>query len=627
MQKLFQEEFSVSNAIMLGFLSAQAAFHVIAYPMTLLDSSFVLLFWIYSVILLLLCAAGILILLQKSYHTVISHHIKEICAQILSEPFVPLVAACSFCLFLLASLFFSFNTSDDSYYLPRVMEIVTQNRLGISEGFAWSGLKELAFPSSVDASSLEAWKAYWSYLFNLHPTLFIRNSFSFVIHIVSFCSLYQAFCSITSHKKPAVSSLVFLSVYFLLILLDNHKLVGTAPWILRYSAQGKSLLSSIIYPSLVFGCAKIVQCGKQHISWHKWMFLAIVFTAGVSSTIIGVYWPFLCCLTMGIPFLLIERRKDFFKLLPALFLACLPVIIYAGISYLTILSKSTNYFEFVTPSWRDAFTGGLNTNRLLLLFLSLLFTLLCGSKAAKMVVAGGCITLFITFGNPFFIGFVSKYLTTGSVYFRLFWMVPVYFLPAYVIAELFGGLKLKPRQLIATFISTGLALAFTIGILYLGPHDFCQALREKANLDFGVEQRTNPYGLPNKWYEIGNRLLEDLEEDERTRVIWLVGTDCHLRQYSERIEVIGACRREQWQYYDLLLEENASSPIILYNDFMQDEQQDFTNTDWAHEQLLASNVNYLCVSECSRFACRKSSPSGFELVEILDGIAVYRVIN
>ena len=52
-QKLLKLPFSFTNAVMVGFLTLLAVFQVIAYPMMRLNTSFTLLFWVYSGVLLL----------------------------------------------------------------------------------------------------------------------------------------------------------------------------------------------------------------------------------------------------------------------------------------------------------------------------------------------------------------------------------------------------------------------------------------------------------------------------------------------------------------------------------------------------------------------------------------------
>lgn len=624
-EKLFHQQFCFSHAMMMGFLALLAVFQIIAYPLMRLNMSFSILFWVYTMILVLFIAAAVWILVKKEARAAILSNAKIKCGCIRKEIPLLCITAGVAVYVLIISGGYSYTTSDDSYYLPRAMEILAQNRLGISHGFAWSGVNQTSFPLSVDASTLECWKAYWSCLFCLHPTVFSRNTLALIAHFVSWCTLIQAYQSVARRKNTGLGAYVFLLVYLLLILVDSSVANHTSFWAIRYPAQGKSLLTSIIHPALIYGCAQIANCRKDHIPWQKWAILPLIFTAGIATSIIGVFWPFLCCFTMGVPYLLVERRKDLKKLILPLVLICIPVVVYAGLSYFTILTEQTPYFSYDTQDWSSALAEALNVNRLDVFLLCMLFTLVLGSKTAKLVVAGGCITLFATIANPMFMDIVTKYLTTGNVYWRLFWMVPIYFLPAYVVAELFGFCKIKTRQVVAVLIAAALVFAAGIGALRLGPKGLYQQVNYKLNLPV-YGHRSNLYGLAEFWCDLGSQLLENTGK-ERVRVMWLQDSDCHLRQYSERIELIGGCRSEQWLYFDQPLENGAVPPLLLREDFLQDDREDFSDPDWVREQMVASNIDYLCVRNTSGFANRSIVPSGFELYFENNGTMVYRVLG
>lgn len=625
MEKLFHQQFCFSHAMMMGFLALLAVFQIIAYPLMRLNMSFSILFWVYTMILVLFIAAAVWILVKKEARAAILSNARITCGYIRKEIPLLCITAGLAVYVLIVSCGYPYITSDNSYYLPKAMEILAQNRLGISSGFAWSGVNQTSFPLSVDASTLECWKAYWSCLFCLHPTVFSRNTLTLIAHVVSWCALIQAYRSIARRKNTGSGFAVFLLVYLLLILVDNSVANYASFWQIRYPDQGKSMLTSIIYPALIYGCAQIANCRKGPVPWQKWAMLSLIFTAGVATSIIGVFWPFLCCLTMGVPYLLVERRKDLKKLILPLILTCIPVAVYAGLSYFTILTEQTPYFSLDTQDWSSALAEALNVNRLDVFLLCMLFTLVLGSKTAKLVVAGGCITLFATIANPMFMDIVAKYLTTGNVYWRLFWMVPVYFLPAYVAAELFGYCRIKTRQIAAAIIAAALVLAAGIGILHLGPRGLYQEVNSRLNLPvYGF--RSNLYGLYESWCDLGSRLLENAGK-ERIRVMWLLDSNCHLRQYSERIELIGGCRSEHWQYFDQPLENGAVPPLLLREDFLQDDRENFSDPDWVHEQMTASHIDFFCVRSTSGFANRSVVPSGFELYFENNGTMVYRVLE
>lgn len=625
-QRFLKYSFSFSNAIMVGFLFLLAVFHLIAYPMVQMNGSFFLLFWTYSAVILLMVFLSVWLLVKKETRAALLQYTKDqvFCAG--REIPLLLVVMGAGLFTLLISCGYSYRTSDDSFYLPRAMEAISQNSVGIAHGFWWTGVEEHTFPVLIDASTLECWKAYWSFLFAVNPTVFCRNSLTVVIHIVSWCSLIQAFRSVSKYQKNKMASILFLIIYLGFLVLDNWRMNSVAFWTIRYPAQGKSIICSIIYPALIYMCANIVGCGKEAISWKKWMGLAMVFTAGISASIIGVFWPFLCCLCMGLPYLLIYRWKDLHHLLLPLIFACAPVIIYGGITLLSISTESTTFYESVTPNWFHTLTGIINTKLLVVLVVCMLFTMVKGSVNAKLVLVGGCVTMLATILNPLLTNFVSTYLTSGGVYYRLFWMIPVYFGIAYAVAELYSGLELKVRQMSAGIAVAILILVGSVGILRYGAVGLYNIINQRANITLDGERRTNMYGLSDLWYQMGTKMLADTDEMQRVRVIWLSEQDCMLRQYSERIELIGACRKSQWVHFDQPLEEGAVAPLELQQAFLH-SGGDFEDLVWAYGQLVASGIDYLCVDESAGFAERSLVPEGFELFLQRDGLVIYRIVK
>lgn len=625
-QSVLQESFSFSRSIMLGFLSLLAIFHILAYPLIRLNASFSLLFWCYSILLFgLILLSCITIHKRKTQLNLLP--VKHIFLSMLKELPLLLIMLGIVSLFLIVSCSYSYATSDDSYYLPRIMEILAQNKLNIPQGFSWSGIPQTSFPESADASTLECWKAYWSHLFGLHPTVFCRNTLTYVIHMTSMCTLAQAYFAVSRHKKDPATIFAFFITYFLFLLPYVPGVNSTSFWTIRFPAQGKSIFLSVIYPALICGCANIIHCGKDKISWNKWVPVSITLTAGIASTIVGVYLPFLFCLTTALPYLLIERRKDLLKLLPPLFLTCLPVVVYAGITLGSVVTVNTRYFTLSIPTWYDSFKYALDVKQLDIFLLCLLFILGFGSKTAKLTLAGGTIALALTFANPMFTNLVAKYITTGSVYFRIFWLFPVYFVIAYAVAEIYGQCKQMPRRILSFCLAA--LLLFTAGFYAtkIGPMNVYHKVNGTLNLTLNGQRRTNNYGLHSDVYDLGEQLLANTSETEHIRVMWLSDTDCYLRQYSERIELLGACRPQQWIYYDQPLESADISPFDLRNLFFEDDLFDFQDPTWCHEQLLASDIDYICVETDSGFAKRNSVPQGFVPYAQAGSIQVYKIIS
>ena len=625
-QKLLKLPFSFTNAVMVGFLTLMAVFQVIAYPMMRLNTSFTLLFWTYSLVLLLLVAAGAAVLLRPDGRSALSHHTGSVLHSLRSDYPALILAVLAIAAALTVFGVYSFCDSDDSYYLPRVMEILSQNRLDLPQGFIWSGIPNTSMPENVDASTLELWKAYWSHLFGMHPTIFCKVPLSLVIYFVSWCSAYQAYRSLSHHTGSPGAGCIFLAVYLVLLLMDAWMHDSFPFWIMRHPSHGKSLILSVIYPAILYSCAKVVELKQEPIPWNRWCVMSLVLTAGISVSIIGVFWPFLCCFSFGVSYLLIDRRKDLHKLLGPLVLACMPVVVYAGLSYFSIATRQTRYFDFPCPNWLETLRYVLSENLLDIFLFSLVFVCLCGSRRSKLILVGGTVALFAGILNPLFTPFVSKYLSTGNVYFRLFWMIPIHFVVAFTIAEVFGARSVRCRQLLAGSAAAVVILGSGALMTIVPVSQLPALLGENLRMLRYSEIRTNPYGMSQYWCSMGQAMLDQAEPDGSVRIIWLSEKDCFLRQYSHRIEILGACRDTQRQYFDQPVGDCTVSPLEIAQQFDLCNKADFDEPQWAAHQLTLSGVDFVCVDSSSGFAQRSSVPSGFELFGQFGDYTVYRIV-
>lgn len=625
-QKVLKLPFSFTNAIMVGFLTLLAVFQVVAYPMMRLNTSFTLLFWTYSLILLLLAAAGAAVLLRPDGRSALSDHTKSVLHSLRSDYPALILAVLVMAAALIVYWVYSFYDSDDSYYLPRAMEVLSENRLNLPQGFIWSGIPNTSMPENVDASTLELWKAYWSYLFGMHPTIFCKISLSLVIYVVSWCSAYQAYRSLSRHTGSPGAGCIFLAVYLVLLLMDGWLHDAFPFWIMRHPSHGKSLILSVIYPAIFYSCAKVVELKQEPIPWNRWCMMSLVLTAGVSVSIIGVFWPFLCCFSFGLPYLLVDRRKDLHKLLGPLVLTCLPVVIYAGLSYFTIATQQTRYFDFPCPNWLETLRYVLSENLLDVFLFGLVFICLCGSRPGKLILVGGTVALFAGILNPVLTPLVSKYLSTGNVYFRLFWMIPIHFVVAFTVAEVFGARSVRCRQLLAGAAAAAVILGSGALMAVVSPAQLPALLGENLRMLRFSEIRTNLYGMSQYWCSMGQAMLDQAEPDGSVRIIWLSERDCFLRQYSHRIEMLGGCRNEQRQYFDQPVGDCTVSPLEIARQFDLSGKADFDDPQWAARQLSLSGVDFVCVESSSGFAQRGSVPSGFELFGQFADYSVYRVV-
>ena len=125
---------------------------------------------------------------------------------------------------------------------------------------------------------------------------------------------------------------------------------------------------------------------------------------------------------------------------------------------------------------------------------------------------------------------------------------------------------------------------------------------------------------------MGQAMLDQAEPDGSVRIIWLSKKDCYLRQYSHRIEILGACRDTQRQYFDQPVGDCTVSPLEIAQQFDLCNKADFDEPQWAAHQLTLSGVDFVCVDSYSGFAQRGSVPSGFELCGQFGDDTVYHIV-
>ena len=626
-QKVLKYSFSVTGAMMIGFLFLFSVFHVIAYAFLRLSLPFTQLFWLYTFVLLAIVVISVCSLSGQESRFLLKNHIITLCGEIRHHlPTVLLTLGIAFGVLLL-TLLVDYSSTDDSYYLPRAMEIIRQNNVGISHGFAWTGLSETSYPVSADASTLEIWKSYWSFLFHTNVTIFCRNAFTVVLYVVSLCSYYQAYRSFSKQKDDLVSGCIFLIVYLLFLLPDSHTSYWLPFWAIRYPSQGKSILLNIIMPDMLCCCAKIVACRHERIPASRWFLLSLVLTAGIASSIIGVFWTVLFCVSLGLPYLIFSRGKDFPKLLPQLLLTLLPVMIYAGLTLL-VVSDGTDYLDIPLDRWSAYVEEGMNIRLLIPFALCLVYVVLKGTYCAKWVLLGGSVTLALGLLNPLFFGFVAKYLTTGSTYTRLFWMVPTYFTIAYVLAEIIPTQSAICRRALIC-VDALCAVAVIAACIVKGPTvTTVNAVFQRTHILQPTDlPRMNSHCLPTYITDIGEAVCRDKGPGVRVRVMWLIPYDCLLRQYSEQIELPGATRENQKYYADQPLGICDISPLDIFRAFDLKGRCDFEDPLWAHEKLVQSQVEYIVVYKESGFYQRETVPEGFEAVLDSDGVKLYRVLS
>ena len=193
------------------------------------------------------------------------------------------------------------------------------------------------------------------------------------------------------------------------------------------------------------------------------------------------------------------------------------------------------------------------------------------------------LVLFITFVNPLFAGFVSSYITTAEVYWRLFWLLPVYVVPTAFLTE--TAVCLFEGRLQKGFAAVLLVLALLIGYRSETYYVLSPSLAEntiKSALKITAPRRENPYAVSAQTMDIVTAVINDWDGNNRPRLLTKYDGNFEIRQCSSEIITYWAGQHNpvpglQISQSELIREYEHYDEIRLY------------------DALKAINANYVCI--------------------------------
>ena len=547
--KLLKQRSTPTWALVTGFMALHASFFLFAYIFRAIGLSFTALFKAYSVFLTLALAGSIFILLYKGRY---KEYIRSVIDFFSRRPYIKTGVL----LLILALAVFSFTISlrenpdsDDSFYLAKVMEIIKTDRLSFREFEIWLGWDDPVMHTSTDASTLETLYAYISVLTGLPAAVLCRKAIIIAFSAVVYCTVFNLGVSLFRDYDSKLRALCMTAVYLLVCILYNA-VFDSVPYRQIYSVwHGKAIVCSVIFPCIMAVCMDIY-CHGEKVFFPEWLLLGLICTASVSVSIIGVNFTAIYCVVIAAPFLirrLIKRQSILPYILPAL-TAVLPVILFAGISLLTVVTSNQYYFDsFIPPdvfsTFSYQFINFSNGAVLILFILANLYFLFRGTLNQKLILSGASAFLALTFLNPLFSNIVAKYLTTSSVYWRLYWLFPIWtIIPAAAVGAVS---EFKGRELRRFAAGAASALAAVLLVLYSfmaepGAFDLFKAVR----CDY--PPRINAYGVPQKCISLADTVLEDADKETPRLLILSNSLELvPLRQYTADVGLCVGVRGDQ----------------------------------------------------------------------------------
>jgi len=570
---------SISLASLVGFIVTMMLFFIIALPARFVGISLTGLMIASVTLFCILLGGAVFLFLKKRLYEAYRICIKNLFNRIKNAKLIYGFIVVLFLANVFSTCFCYWGTSDDSFYLPRTMEMIETDRLDVSESVAWLGYDLEGFPKSTDISTFEAFKAVCSKIFAVPVTILCRNSMSVILICLSFFSLWQFLGSaLSSHKNAQdIRELSFVICFWVLIIAGAIKLYNDSLpfWQIRYIWQGKAVLYAVIYPFIYKICFDIYNTAKNgFLKWNHFVLLSFTLTAGISLTIIGSIFPAILCFILGLPYIIYCLIKKNFRGQTALQLivALIPVLLCSFGEFIYIITKNSRYLSaFSVPNWLDTlkdmlyipgkgFFWGLYA-------IALIYILFRGSLSQKMLFVAAPVLLFATFLNPLLIGSVSTYVTTGSVYWRLYLLLPMWYVPALVSATVICNLMINMRKIIVLALFAG-------GIFFVNQYKYV------------IVQRENNYSVPQNIISASEYISADYTDDDYPILYSLDGSAWEIRQYSADVNLLTGIRDSQRKINNI-----DEIPEISYNILCKQN----VNNSQLEVVLKQCDVDYCCV--------------------------------
>lgn len=604
-----------------GFIAVMGIFQLIAYPLYLAKSSFSLLFYLFSAVMLVLFAASVVLFVRQKVWRTVSVELTQLWSGFRETPLPILLLGGMVLVALYYSVFYYTPTStDDCYYLPRAMEVLAQNNLAVSHSVGWHGWQINGYPETTDASTIEFFRAYLSGLTGIEVTPLNRNGFLIALFILSLSSVWTFLNTFAQDNENAFSIKAYGLILWILFVFSSLQMYSQNFWIAHFLSQGKSLLPGIVFPMLFSACGQIMQ-HIDRFKFREWISVMLVLLAGVAVSIVGIFLTPILYFMLGISFLLTTRFKHFGRIVPCAVVSVLPVLVHIVISYLTILRVNQRYFE---PSkverggWLDQMHYGMDMFMFVLFVLCVIYLFRRGSKLERALFAVMPTLLALTFLNPLLRSFVTKYVTSANVYWRLFWLLPVVLVPIYTIPT--GLLKHLHAKGLQTMLIGACFCAGSFGGFAVAKHGTSELIGMFVPSSVYSEARKNVYNIDTDAYEIVDTVFSDWHKEERPMLL-LYDEEFELNEIRQRTEKINLKTGIRW--YQLLYQQDLIPGTQVRECDFYASYADIEDGAYLHDMLTRLEIDYVCFYE--EPACRNPEDSGFTPLYAGEQLTLWRV--
>lgn len=570
---------SILEVFSYGFVFHLAIVQVIAIPCLLLKVSFDLFLSIYLFIMM-----GLFLyyfLFRKPSFS--SLNLKSITDRIKNGITLWICFATIIIVFQIIYSSYMMHTDADDGHMTTVSTVaIKENRLDISFYDVYDGIYTGRMRESI--YSWELFIAILSKLFRIHPAIVDHSVIIAPLLVLSYIAVFNVIKLVLKGRKKQQCALF---LYSLLILFAGYSRHSRGCFMLLRIWQGKAVLASFLLFMILHSCLRIY---KGDYSWRRWIINLCIVIAGTGSSVIGIYMLPIAYIVYGLPLAIYLLTKWNIKQLLLIFrrliITILPVVIMGGVVLFGIMSGNWGGDVIPTgqtePDWKYTFVTIFEDSYMIYLLVASAFVLVADfvirwnkqKKETNLVVIVEdklrimlvvfSVVLFVTFLNPFFCDFISRYVTGIIVYWRLYWILPMDLVIAVAVTLVIGRIKIRP-------VKCAIAIVSVIFVAISGRYMFSK--------DLFFEPHENYYKIPNEVLTVSDYLLS---KDNDPVSIFPEGISYYPRQYDSHIKVIGA---RGFSTNQNKIADSDMTYSWLYNSIYNDKKLNDENVRYALSKL------------------------------------------
>jgi hypothetical protein len=535
--------------IVIGLIGYMAVFHVIAIPFIIFELRFDVLYCIFMGVVAFVSVLSIKRLWGSRKEMVLQ--LKQLGAGFLEHRWLwCIVIACIVYQMVMSGLLEHYS-SDDSFYVTVTNTVIGRNR--VSDCDPILGSDQFVFDSAHKLVSYEILLAVICKTVNINAALLCHTLLNFFFIPLAYYMVYRI-GRLLKVKNPVL----FVLICSILNLFGGRSSYLQGTFLLMKIWQGKSVLATIILPAVF--CIFLEFLDRKEIQKRDVVRLIGILYAGMCCTCVGVYLIPLAYAGMAFVYLLATKNwRDIAKLaIPAFVMLPVVILVYIllisqpyGFDGILYGAEELNYLKEFEKIGRSQI-------HIVLYGIATLYLLKNGSRLERLFYGLYPVILFLTVLNPLFTVQVASYITGTSVYWRLFWLLPVNYAVACAnvrwICSMADGRYRK-------FAVAGLCLIIAA------------AGRTVYNERF-FQMSENMYKVPQDVIQIADKVVDENKEGGS---VLLAPTELgvYFRQYTDEIVMAWARKNDVLRIYSTVGRSDDYQKLSeIYRDLYEKEQFD-----------------------------------------------------